>query len=254
VPGSGKTYLIGDLKAELRETYFAFYEGSETISRLVPGGLEAFYRLDEEGKTTWRNAPIAQIGEENRSGGKAAIVAGHYMFWTEDKSNQPVWTHRDQVTFIHILYLDVPIAVLRQHRLDNIKRGRPKMSAMHLPKWQDAEKSELRGLCAEHGILYSVLPFAPMLSDGAARLIENFRLHTEDENIRSAEERLDTIVENPQGPLEKMLVMDADRTLSATDTGDLFRKHMVCLSSLTCVENQMKTIFSSLHYSHTAFR
>jgi hypothetical protein len=125
VPGSGKTYLIGDLKAELGETYFAFYEGSETISRLVPGGLEAFYRLDEEGKTTWRNAAIAQIGEENRSGGKAAIFAGHYMFWTEDKSKQPVWTHRDQVRFTHILYLDVPIAVLWQRRLDDIKRGRP---------------------------------------------------------------------------------------------------------------------------------
>jgi hypothetical protein len=126
------------------------------------------------------------------------------------------------------------------------------MSAMHLQKWQDAEKSELRGLCAEHGILYLVLPFAPMLFDRAARLIENFRLHAEDENIRSAEERLDTIMENSQGPLEKMLVMDADRTLSATDTGDLFWKHMACLSSLTCVEDPMKTIFSSLHYSHPA--
>ena len=47
VPGSGKSFLLNQLKKELGTTYFAFYEGSEVIATVVPGGLDVLicYRL-----------------------------------------------------------------------------------------------------------------------------------------------------------------------------------------------------------------
>ena len=46
VPGSGKTFLLNQLKQELGQTHFAFYEGSKMI--VVPGGLDAFQSMEEQ--------------------------------------------------------------------------------------------------------------------------------------------------------------------------------------------------------------
>ena len=50
VPGSGKTFLLNQLKQELGQTHFAFYEGSEMIASVVPGGLDAFQSMEEQEK------------------------------------------------------------------------------------------------------------------------------------------------------------------------------------------------------------
>jgi adenylylsulfate kinase-like enzyme len=42
ISGSGKSFLLNQLKQELNHERFLFYEGSEAIADLVPGGLEAF--------------------------------------------------------------------------------------------------------------------------------------------------------------------------------------------------------------------
>jgi len=42
LPGSGKTTLLKALKAKLGDIEFLYYEGSEVINGLVPGGLELF--------------------------------------------------------------------------------------------------------------------------------------------------------------------------------------------------------------------
>jgi hypothetical protein len=54
VPGSGKTFLLDQLKRELGQEYFAFYEGSKMIATVVPGGLDAFQKLEEREKVHWR--------------------------------------------------------------------------------------------------------------------------------------------------------------------------------------------------------
>lgn len=40
LPGSGKSFLLDQLKKLFGEEDFMFYEGSEVIARLVPGGLQ----------------------------------------------------------------------------------------------------------------------------------------------------------------------------------------------------------------------
>lgn len=255
VSGCGKSYLLQELKTKLGEEQFSFIEGSEVISELVPGGLAEFQDLTEEEKRIYRAVAIDHVGKEGKLNGKATVVAGHYMFWGEGAEERtPVWTLRDQTTFTHIIYLSVPVHLLLARRTDDLERNRSVVSAADLHQWQETEKNDLRRICGQHGILFAVLPSVPDLSERAADLIKNFGQHTEAENMLLAEKRLDTILKSTPSGLEKMLVIDADRTLSATDTGHLFWEHVGGLPCVSTLKTVLKTIFNTYGYSHTAFR
>jgi hypothetical protein len=63
LPGSGKTFLLEQLKWELSNEHFAFYEGSQAISSVVLGGLAAFQKPEEREKESWRKLAINKIGK-----------------------------------------------------------------------------------------------------------------------------------------------------------------------------------------------
>ena len=46
--------MLSQLKHELRTEHFAFYDGSKMIGTLVPGGLDAFKKMEEKEKDHWR--------------------------------------------------------------------------------------------------------------------------------------------------------------------------------------------------------
>lgn len=136
IPGSGKTTLLNQLKQNLGQTQFAFYEGSEMIASVVPGGLDAFQRTKEEEKAHWRQCAVDVIGKHSAKSRQVAVVAGHFMFWLEKQEcGLPVYTQNDLDTFTHILYLDVPAEIIAQHRLEDVNRSRPAVSITHLKKW-----------------------------------------------------------------------------------------------------------------------
>jgi uracil phosphoribosyltransferase/phosphoserine phosphatase len=224
------------------------------IANLVPGGLAAFQQLTEKEKACWRSLAISRIGQEASSSGRVVIVAGHFMFWPEDQEvGQVVCTKADSGTFTHILYLDVPAEDVAQRRSDDKERARPAMSIEHLRKWQQEEKTQLRSLCYQHGILFSILTKRPHqnLLDKVSTLLCDFRHHDEEYNLTLAKSRLDEILLPGRGKVETMLVLDGDKTLTAEDTGALFWK-MVQSSD---EESPIKTLFSSpLSHSYTAFR
>lgn len=256
IPGSGKTFLLEQLKAELGEENFKFYEGSKMIDNLVPGGLEGFQKLEEQEKVHWRQLAIDTIGKECAVNGRVGVVAGHFMFWSEEKeTGQPVYTKNDLNTFTHILYLDVPAELVSQRCLNDVERSRTIASINHLRKWQQTEKTQLRHLCYHHGILFSLVSPHPTLHNKASRLLCDFQYHTEKCNLSRAENRIDEVVAAGQGQLETVLVMDADKTLAATDSGALFWKIVCNSQQLGEEENRLKTLFSSpLGYTYTAFR
>ncbi|KAI9780695.1 MAG: hypothetical protein M1816_002773 [Peltula sp. TS41687] len=222
VPGSGKTFLLDQLKQELGQEHFAFYEGSKMIATVVPGGLDAFQKLEEQEKARWRQLAIDTIGKKCAESGQVAVVAGHFIFWPEEEeAGRPVYTQNDLDTFTHILYLDVPAEIVAQRRLDDTERSRPSISVTHLRKWQQAEKTHLR----------------------------------QKYNLSHAESRLEEVLAARQGQLEVVLVIDADRTLAAEDTGTLFWKRVSNSRQSMDEECPLKTLFSSpLGYSYTAFR
>jgi len=256
VPGSGKTFLLNQLKQELGQEHFKFYEGSEMIANLVPGGLSAFHKLGEQERLHWRQLAIHTIGKECADSGRVAVVAGHFMFWPEEEeAGQPVYTQADLHTFTHILYLDVPAELVAQRVLDDTERSRALPSINHLRKWQQAEQAQLRRLCRYHGILFSLVFPHPTLLNKVSILLRDFQHHTEEYNLTRAENRMDEVLVAGKGQLETVLVMDADRTLAAKDTGPLFWKMVSNSRQSRDEEYQLKTLFSSpLGYSYTAFR
>jgi uracil phosphoribosyltransferase/phosphoserine phosphatase/adenylate kinase len=256
VPGSGKTFLLDQLEEELGQEHFAFYEGSKEIATVVPGGLDAFQKLEEREKVHWRQLAIDTIGKECADSGQVAVVAGHFMFWPEEEeAGWPVYTQHDLDTFTHILYLDVPAELITQRCLNDIERSRPSPSINHLRKWQQAEKTQLRHLCYHHSILFSLISPHPTPLNKVSTLLCDFRYHTEKYNLSRAESRMDEALVAGQGQLETVLVMDADRTLAANDSGALFWKMVSNSQQSGDKEYQLKTLFSSpLGYSYTAFR
>lgn len=137
-----------------------------------------------------------------------------------------------------------------------LKEAAPPLSVAHLHKWQEAEKAQLRHHCRHHEILFS--PISPSDSTVLSKvltLLRDFRHHTEENNRSSAENKLDEAISVHKGELETVLVMDADKTLSAAATGALFWEKLFSSRSWGNEESPLKTLFSGpLGYSYTAFR
>lgn len=261
VPGSGKTTLLFNLKQKLGETRFCFYEGSDVIALLSPGGLCGFNKETEEGKTRCRQAAIERIGRDSAKSGLTAVVTGHFMFWPDgDETGQPVYTQGDLDTYTHIVYLDTPpetVATWRQ--LDTRIRG--PTPTEHLRRWQEAEKTELRRLCRDNGILFMSVSDATKALDKISMLLLDFAQHTEEHNLSSAQDQLEEIISAYpcREKLQTALILDADRTLAAEDTGVLFWKAVAKSASRRVGhgkdDNPLKILFSSpMGYTYTAFR
>ena len=224
------------------------------IDTVVDGGLHAFQRMRVQEKTNWRERAIEAIRDNSADSGKVAVVAGHFMFWEEGQAGDKVCTEKDLKVFTHILYLDVPAEVVVQQRLDEPGRSRPTSSASHLRKWQQEEKTQLRNLCRGHKILFSLVSPSLTLLNKVSTLLHDFRYHKEKYNQSLAQSRLDDVVAS-QGQVETMLVIDADKTLAAEDTGALFWKDVPKSWPLEHGASTLNALFSShLGYSYTAFR
>ncbi len=226
------------------------------IATVVPGGLDAFHGMSEQEKAHWRGHAIGAIEKSCADSGKVAIVAGHFMFWSEkQEKGQPVCTKNDLKVYTHILYLDTPAEHVAQRRLGDTERSRPSSSTSHLCKWQKEEKAQLRDLCRDHSILFALVAPSPMLRKKVTKLLHDFRCHTEKYNLSQAVSVLDSAIAASKGQLKTVLVMDADKTLAAEDTGALFWKKVSDARPLEYGAFPSETIFSSaLGHSYTAFR
>lgn len=271
VSGCGKSFLSRALREKLGEGQFRFYEGSEVIASLLPGGLEEFQEASPQEKERLRQAAIEHIRSDSASTGRAAVVAGHFMFWREeDGAGNVVCTQADLDTYTHILYLD-PTPELIAERRRNDKRDRPSTSVDHLRRWQQAEKTELRRLCRDNGILFASLSDPATMLDRAAAMLLDFRQHTEELNLTRAMDSLDALLaaRRSEESLQTALVFDADRTLASQDTGALFWEAVskrVAQRAAYATENlnndpikmhndPLKVLFGGpLGYSYTAFK
>lgn len=74
VSGCGKSYLSEQLKKQLGETAFSFYEGSEQLMKTFNNTLADFRRLPEDGKNLIRASTIESISRDCVKTGKAGIV------------------------------------------------------------------------------------------------------------------------------------------------------------------------------------
>ena len=259
VSGCGKSHLLEQLEQKFGGTNFAFYDGSDMIGAIVPGGLEAFEGMEKSDQEYWRKRAIDQIGQDCTNSKKMGVVAGHFMFWSEEEqAGTLAWNDNDQKVFTHILYLDVAADVVAERRRNDKKKERPPASVNHLREWQRQEKVQLKDLCRQHGILFSLMtprPSETTLFDRVSTLLLDFKSHDEDYNLSQAKSRLDDFVAAGNGQLKTVLVMDADRTLAPDDTGVLFWEKVSKLLPLEYDASTLKTLFTGpLRYSYKAFR
>ncbi|KAJ5953024.1 uncharacterized protein N7479_011437 [Penicillium vulpinum] len=252
LPGCGKTFWLDDLKTVLSNDEFAFYDGSDVVAAVTPGGLEAFHNLTKEAQNDCRERAIGKVKQESHNTGKAAIVAGHFMFWAEeDENGESVCTPGDLNTYTHILYLDPPAELIAKYRFDDDKRSRPNVSISHLTKWKQTEKSQLRYLCRCHDILF--VPIYPPL-ESVNSLICDFHRHTESYNMNLVKQKMDEIL-GAYSTLETVILMDADKTLAEEDSGVLFWEQVGLPPAESKNSGPLKALFSGpLGYSYTGFR
>ncbi|KAF8855023.1 hypothetical protein BDZ45DRAFT_706293 [Acephala macrosclerotiorum] len=187
--GSGKTHLLSQLKQILDHRKFTFFKRSDFFSRAVPGGLEAFKKLEEQKKVQWRNRAIGNIRKECRTSGKDGETGSHVL------------TSNDLQVHTHIIYLQIDSAVISKRTLDDDaskRRQRSQPSIDHLRWWQQAE----------HHILFT-------------KLLEDFSIHDENHNILRVDKALDEAFNVNLTGLETVPVIDSDKTLAAEDT-DVF--------------------------------
>ncbi|KAF2107057.1 uracil phosphoribosyltransferase-domain-containing protein [Lophiotrema nucula] len=268
LPGSGKTTLVHDLHLTLGDEHFRFYDGSSILENLVPGGLTAFKSLPDTEKKNWREQAIGIIEYECRQQSKTGIVAGHYMFWDNENDTQGEVAHtqKDMQVYTHIIYLDPPAEELSRRRTADTGRSRPNLSIKHLRKWQLAEKDGLRQDCYENQVLFKIVSGAhdlESLKRTVAAILRGFCSKNEHENFDVIKRYLDTLLADRKKHLETVLILDADRTLTAADSGEMLWKCLGNRRSITQLRNMfgneepLNELFKSntgMSYSFNAFQ
>ncbi|KAF2249736.1 uracil phosphoribosyltransferase [Trematosphaeria pertusa] len=257
ISGSGKTYMLEYLKKELGQAAFAYYDGSSVLAELLPRGLDDFKQLSADKQSQYRERAIKLIGEECANNGKVGVVAGHFMFWEteDDGKGQTIGTEADWATYTHILYLRVDAEVIAKRRKDDARKRRTDTSIAHLAKWQDEDASQLRDICRQKRILFSVVserPGSQAMLGKVTAMVRDFQHHNEVRNTVAAQAIIDYLIaDHPK--MESVLVLDADRTLAPQDTGALFWKAVRAKKGREG-GNPLKTLFTGAGYSYFSFR
>lgn len=244
IPGCGKTYLLKIVRDKLDETtpgIFKFFEGSEAIDSLGPEGLAAAFSME---RTKTYNDEVA-------------VVTGHLLIW-DGNAGSPAHHEQDLQRFSHIIYFNVDPKVIRLRRSGDRHIHRGLIEVEELNKWQEAEKTKLRNLCAQHGILFIVKDIHPGdCSPEIMELLQDFHRHNEDHNLESAKRHLCERLKTRRDKLEKVLVINGDRTLVPQDTGQLLLEMLSLTESRKNqgLESALKNLFRGpMGYSYTAFR
>ncbi|KAH7107906.1 uracil phosphoribosyltransferase-domain-containing protein [Auriculariales sp. MPI-PUGE-AT-0066] len=228
VSAAGKSYHLQCLRNQLPLKSYAFFEGSEVLGQIVPGGLAAFKTLPDDEKKKRREEAIAWIGSK------------------DDKEALNVWTNCDREIYTHIVYLDIATSLVAQQRASDSVRTRSVLSEDHIRRWKAGEKLQLRQLCYENGILLAVVHNGDQL----LQLVRDFSQHSEALNETRALARMDELLGSFIRERETVLLFDADKTLAPEDSGQLYWSHRESEAG-----DPLTELFSSkLAYSYTAFR
>lgn len=223
ISGCGKSFLLEKLRSEFGESKFQYFEGSEEIDSITPGGLNDFKKLSVAQQTILRKSAIESIKSMCNLSGKTGIVTGHYSFWqSESEPTSRVWTTGDAESYTHIVYVNTPVEEIVKQRQDDRYRSRPILSAQHLKSWQDLEMKELRKICYQYGILFTAL--FPNLKDKLPQLLLDFQGNSFELNDSVAERNLECALSDHYDELETVVFFDSDKTLAANDTGKMFWK------------------------------
>lgn len=226
--GAGTEFLLEQLKKEIGEDDFAFYDGSNALAVLCPGGLMAYNELDFAGRRRYRDMTIGAFEKECMRKDVMGVVVRHLALWNEYHdcfSSMPIVEIKAHT---HILYLELPLASYSKHWKTIFPYGQAEEeSVRQWESWQQSEISYLRRLCRKKEITFTVL--TPHLSElpKVSSLLRDFRVLTEEQNRAFAEGQLLEIMKLPfADSVETVLLFDADGTLTPQDSEELLWDHI----------------------------
>jgi uracil phosphoribosyltransferase/phosphoserine phosphatase/adenylate kinase len=226
ISGAGKSHLLRQLSNTPLAINFDFIDGSALIDNHF--GLAAFKKLNPEEQIAKRAEVMSKLVEERRGTPKGIVVSGHMLFWgDETRPPHNVGIDADWETYTHIVYLRVDPTRLHARRKNDKTRDRGTASTEHLEKWQTLERGLLRGVCYKHGIVFTTIAELAASPDTHVNnqfmdLLMDFLLNNKESNLAEVDIALDNVVAQHADDIDTMLVLDADKTLAAQDTGSLF--------------------------------
>lgn len=193
--------------------------------------MQAFKKMSAEEKTKYRRQAAESIRRCCETSGMHGIITAHFCFWEEGAEDAGrVWTKEDGET--------------HERRAADETRDREPVSVEHLKQWQDLEMKELREVFYGEGIPFMAIQddtdveaiISAFIEDDAADGENNALKKLTEWTERRENEKVDT-----------WLVIDADKTLAAQDSG-------LMLCQTVGQADALKTLFrSSLQYSAAAF-
>ncbi|KAK7748656.1 hypothetical protein SLS53_000677 [Cytospora paraplurivora] len=254
IQGCGKTTLINHLKQELPEKDFSFFDGSQMLASVIQGGLDTFQQMNEAMQAHHRGLAIQAISQQCSESGRVGVVAGHLTLWVENEA-KPVFTQSDLDTYTHILYVEVPATEISDFRRKDTSRTRTEIETRVLERWQKCDKIQTKEICRQNEIMFATVPHSVLQEKTLTveKYLMDIRDHTEGENMRRALKWLDHIITPSAKTLDRVLVLDGDKTLTSVDATTLFWEAHIGPGSS---HNPLKEIFShkNWQYSYKAFR
>lgn len=176
------------------------------------------------------------------------------MLWSDvERKPVSVLTDEDLRFYTHIVYLDASPGTVYMQTLYEEARQRPHVSISEISRWQhDESRLFVRYAINTTYSLSHVAPKGPALVN-LVKLISDFAAHSEEYNLRRAEQKLDEIFERATDPLVT-LVLDADKSLAAADAASIFWEHCNAIHSSLPADSLNKLFRGPLGYSYSAFR
>lgn len=229
--GTGTSFLLEELREEMKEDGFAFNDGSEALTAICPGGLMAYNALGAVKRARYRDVTITAFENECVRKDVIGVVVRYLAFWNEESECFSVAPVADLKAHTHILYLELPFAHFPQYWGDIHEAEEADATFKHWDCWQKSEICYLRRFCRKKDITFTVLTPHLGTVHEVSSLLRDFRVLTDWDNRRYAEEQLIQIMGTPCAKsVETVLLFDADGTLSPQDSEHLLWCRVPCPS------------------------
>jgi hypothetical protein len=231
--GAGTPFPLDQLKKEIGEGDFAFYDASQALETVCPGGLIAYNALSSDQRHQYRDITINTFQQECANKGVMGVVARYLTLWDEDNECFSFTPAADVQAHTHILYLELPLAKKSQISKHSSQKssqdeiGQAKLK--HWDCWQKRDMSYLRRFCHKHDITFTVLTPHLGTVPKVSNLMNILQVFSQAHNRSSAKEHLIRIMQTPRAErVEIVLLFDADGILSPQDSEYLLWCQVPC--------------------------
>lgn len=231
--GAGTPFPLDQLKKEIGEGEFAFYDASQALEAVCPGGLIAYNALSSDQRQQYRDTTIDTFQQECAKKGVMGVVIRYLTLWDEDNECFSITPAADVQAHTHILYLESPFVKYSQisehssQKSSQDEIGHAKVK--HWDCWQKRDISYLRRFCHKHDITFTVLTPHLATVPKVISLMKILQVSGQTYNRRSVKEQLIRIMQTPRaGRVETVSLFDADGTLSPQDSEYLLWCQVPC--------------------------